>query len=79
MPPPPPNLYAALANLGHELHFTEYLRPQMSLPDQAQARRLPEGVPLLTILHVTHTPEFKPLAIEAFHRAGDDLELSYGR
>ncbi|MEU6849129.1 GntR family transcriptional regulator [Actinacidiphila alni] len=76
-PPPAPDLYTALAGLGHELHFTEYLRPRMPLPDQAQALRLPEGVPLLTILRVTHTPESKPLALEEFHLPGDDLELSY--
>jgi GntR family transcriptional regulator len=76
-PPPAPQLYTALSDLGHELHFTEYLRPRMPLPDQAQALRLPEGVPLLTILRVTHTPEAKPLALEEFHLPGDNLELSY--
>lgn len=76
-PPPAPQLYTALSDLGHELHFTEYLRPWMPLPDQAQALRLPEGVPLLTILRVTHTPEDKPLALEEFHLPGNDLELSY--
>jgi hypothetical protein len=76
-PPPAPQLYAALNDLGHELRFTEYLRPRMPLPDQAQALRLPEGIPLLTILRVTYTLADKPLALEELHLPGDDLELSY--
>uniref|UniRef100_A0AAU3I256 GntR family transcriptional regulator n=1 Tax=Streptomyces sp. NBC_01393 TaxID=2903851 RepID=A0AAU3I256_9ACTN len=76
-PPPAPELYAALADLGHELHFTEYIRTRMPLPDQAQALRLPEGVPLLHIIRVTLTATEKPLALEEFHLPGDDLELSF--
>ncbi|MFE2968608.1 GntR family transcriptional regulator [Streptomyces sp. NPDC059340] len=76
-PPPAPELYAALAELGHELHFTEYIRTRMPLPDQAQALRLPEGVPLLHIIRVTLTAAEKPLALEEFHLPGDDLELSF--
>ncbi|WP_329174649.1 UTRA domain-containing protein [Streptomyces sp. NBC_01477] len=60
-PPPAPRLYAAVADLGHELHFTEYLRPRMPLPDQAQALRLP----VLTILRVTLNEHDKPLALES--------------
>ncbi|MFE2824422.1 GntR family transcriptional regulator [Streptomyces sp. NPDC059271] len=76
-PPPAPELYAALADLGHELHFTEYIRTHMPLPDQAQTLRLPEGVPLLHIIRVTLTAAEKPLALEDFHLPGDDLELSF--
>ncbi|MFE4754472.1 GntR family transcriptional regulator [Streptomyces mirabilis] len=76
-PPPAPELYAALADLGHELHFTEYIRTRMPLPDQAQALRLPEGVPLLHIIRVTLTAAEKPLALEEFRLPGDDLELSF--
>ncbi|WP_405888653.1 GntR family transcriptional regulator [Streptomyces sp. NBC_01136] len=76
-PPPAPELYASLADLGHELHFTEYIRTRMPLPDQAQALRLPEGVPLLHIIRVTFTAAEKPLALEEFHLPGDDLELSF--
>ncbi|SFD78393.1 GntR family transcriptional regulator [Streptomyces aidingensis] len=76
-PPPAPHLYEALAELGHQLHFTEYLRTRMPLPDQAQALRLPEGVPLLHILRVALTDADKPLALEEFQLPGDDLELSY--
>ena len=76
-PPPAPDLYAALAELGHELHFTEHLRTKMPLPDQAKALRLPNGVPLLHILRVTLDNEGKPLALEEFNLPGDDLELTY--
>lgn len=76
-PPPAPELYTALADLGHELHFTEYIRTRMPLPDQAQTLRLPEGVPLLHIIRVTLTAAEKPLALEEFHLPGDDLELSF--
>ncbi|MFF4524190.1 GntR family transcriptional regulator [Streptomyces bluensis] len=76
-PPPAPFLYTALAELGHELHFTEYLRTRMPLPDQAQALRLPDGVPVLHIVRVTLDQSGKPLALEQFHVPGDDLELSY--
>ena len=76
-PPPAPQLYTALADLGHELHFTEYLRPRMPLPDQAATLHLPEGVPILTILRVTLNAQDKPLALEEFQLPGTDLELSY--
>ncbi|MEU1625813.1 GntR family transcriptional regulator [Streptomyces sp. NPDC020096] len=76
-PPPAPHLYEALAELGHELQFTEYLRTRMPLPDQAEALRLPDGVPLIHILRVTSGNEAKPLALEEFQLPGDDLEISY--
>ncbi|MEV7412950.1 GntR family transcriptional regulator [Streptomyces sp. NPDC056956] len=76
-PPPAPHLYTALAELGHELHFTEYIRTRMPLPDQAQALRLPDGVPMFQILRVTLNTDDKPLALEEFHVPGDDLELAY--
>ncbi|MGW1215692.1 GntR family transcriptional regulator [Streptomyces sp. NPDC002499] len=76
-PPPAPELYAALAELGHELNFTEYVRTRMPLPDQAQTLRLPEGVPLLHVIRVTLAEGGKPLALEEFHLPGDDLELSF--
>ncbi|WP_329312192.1 GntR family transcriptional regulator [Streptomyces sp. NBC_01262] len=76
-PPPAPDLYAALAELGHKLRFTEHLRTKMPLPDQAKALRLPNGVPLLHILRVTLGSEGKPLALEEFNLPGDDLELTY--
>lgn len=76
-PPPAPQLYSALSDLGHDLQFTEYLRTRMPLPDEAKALRLPDGVPLLHILRVTLTGEGKPLALEEFQLPGDDLELSY--
>jgi hypothetical protein len=46
-------------------------------PDQAQALRLPEGVPALTILRLTLNQDDKPLALEDFQLPGDDLELAY--
>jgi GntR family transcriptional regulator len=76
-PPPAPHLYTALAELGHDLHFTEHLRTRMPLPDQAHALRLPDGVPILHILRVTLNLEGKPLALEEFQLPGDDLELAY--
>ncbi|MGD1224988.1 GntR family transcriptional regulator [Streptomyces krungchingensis] len=76
-PPPAPELYSSLADLGHELHFTEYIRTRMPLPDQAQALRLAEGVPLIHIIRVTLTAAEKPLALEEFYLPGDDLELSF--
>ncbi|MFE7072162.1 UTRA domain-containing protein [Streptomyces sp. NPDC057620] len=54
-PPPAPHLYNALAKLGHDFHFTEYVHTRMPLPDQAQALRLTDGVPTLNILRVTHS------------------------
>ncbi|MFH8365573.1 UTRA domain-containing protein [Streptomyces sp. NPDC018031] len=76
-PPPAPHLYDALAELGHELHFTEYVRTRMPLPDQAQALRLPDGVPMLHIARVALNEAGKPLALEELRLPGDDLELSY--
>ncbi|WP_413801447.1 GntR family transcriptional regulator [Streptomyces iranensis] len=76
-PPPAPHLYRALTDLGHELHFTEYVRTRMPLPDQAQALRVPEGVPTLQVLRVALNQEGKPLAVQEFHLPGDDLELGF--
>ncbi len=76
-PPPAPDLYTALADLGHELHFTEYVRTRMPLPDQAQALRLADGVPMLHVIRVTLTEADKPLTLEEFHLPGDELELSF--
>ncbi len=76
-PPPAPQLYEALSELGYELNFTEYVRTRMPLPDQALSLRLPEGVPLLHILRVARGDGSKPLALEEFHLPGDDTELMY--
>ena len=76
-PPPAPHLYAALADLGHELRFTEYLNACMPLPDQAKALLLPDGVPLLHIFRVTGSAEGGPLALEEFWLPGEDAELAY--
>jgi GntR family transcriptional regulator len=76
-PPAAPQLYTALAELGHELHFTEYVRTRMPLPDQAQALRLPDGVPMLHILRVTQEGAGRPVALEEFNVPGDDLELRF--
>ncbi|MFT9475831.1 UTRA domain-containing protein [Streptomyces sp. 11-1-2] len=54
----------------------EYVRTRMPLPDQAQALRLADGVPLLHIIRVTLTESDRPLALEEFHLPGDELELS---
>ncbi|WP_432107360.1 GntR family transcriptional regulator [Streptomyces sp. AA1529] len=76
-PPPAPELYEALSALGHELHFTEHVRTRMPLPDQAEALRLPDGVPLLQLLRVTRDSDGRPLALEELHLPGNDLELTY--
>ncbi|MCF4139159.1 UTRA domain-containing protein [Streptomyces sp. Tue 6430] len=78
-PPPAPELYTALADLGHELHFTEYVRTRMPLPDQAQAQalRLADGAPLLHVIRLTLAESDKLLALEDFHLPGDELELSF--
>ncbi|MDO0936378.1 UTRA domain-containing protein [Streptomyces sp. DG2A-72] len=76
-PPPAPELYAALADLGHEPHFTEYVRIRMPLPDQAHALRLADGAPLLHVIRVTLTEADMPLALEEFHLPGNELELSF--
>jgi GntR family transcriptional regulator len=76
-PPPAPALFEALTDLGHELHFTEYIRTRMPLPDEATALRLPEGVPLLHILRVTLNQHDRPLCLEDMRIPGDDLEVSF--
>ena len=76
-PPPAPHLYTALADLGHDLRFTEYLNARMPLPDQTKALRLPDGVPLLHILRATNAAEGGPLVLGEFHLPSDDLKLSY--
>lgn len=76
-PPPAPHLYTALADLGHQLTFTEHIRTRMPLPDQTQALRLPDGVPLLHILRVPQAKTGRPLVLEELHVPGDDLELTF--
>lgn len=76
-PPPAPELYGALAELGHELSFTEYVRTRMPLPDQTEALRLSEGVPLLHVTRVVSSEGAQPLVIEEVQMAGADIELSF--
>ncbi|RLL68901.1 GntR family transcriptional regulator [Streptomyces sp. Z26] len=76
-PPPAPALYGAMEQLGHELHFTEYVRTRMPQPDQSEALRLSDGVPIIHILRVTLDATSTPLALEEFHVPGNDLELTY--
>ncbi|WP_037576674.1 GntR family transcriptional regulator [Phaeacidiphilus oryzae] len=76
-PPPAPALFDALADLGHEIHFTEYIRTRMPLPDEVITLRLAEGVPLLHILRLTLNQDDRPLALEELRMPGDDLEISY--
>lgn len=73
-----PHLYETLSGLGYELHFTEYVRTRMPLPEQVAALRLPEGVPVLVVVRLTLDGAGRPLALEEFHWPGDDLELKYG-
>ena len=76
-PPPAPMLFQALQGLGHELHFTEYVRTRMPLPGEATTLHLAEGVPLLNVLRVTLDQDQRPLALEDVRIPGDDLEISY--
>jgi len=76
-PQPAPELYGALAELGHELSFMEYVRTRMPLPDQAEALHLAEGVPIFQLLRITLSGDGKPLALEETHVPGADLELNY--
>lgn len=55
-----PELCSTLTDVGHELHFTEYVRTRIPLPDQAL--RLTDGVPLVHVTRVTLTEAVKPLA-----------------
>jgi GntR family transcriptional regulator len=76
-PPPAPALFTALESLGHQLHYTEYVRTRMPLPDEATTLRLSEGVPLLHLLRLTLNQHDRPLALEETRIPGDDLELAY--
>ncbi|MFE2433633.1 UTRA domain-containing protein [Streptomyces sp. NPDC059409] len=68
-------LHRARRRPGHKLHFTEYVLTRMPLPDQAQALRLSDGIPLLHVIRVTLAESDKPLILEEVHFPGDELEL----
>lgn len=76
-PPRPPELYAAFEKLGHRLHWTEYVRARMPLPDEAHALKLTPGIPLLYVLRLTLNHDSRPLALEEIRTPGDELEFAY--
>ncbi|WP_329401756.1 hypothetical protein [Streptomyces melanogenes] len=75
--PPASKLYAALADLHHEVHFTEYLRARLPLSDQAKALCPSQRCPGTPPPARDAGRGSKPLALEEFHLPGDELELSY--
>lgn len=76
-PPRVPDLFTAFEKLGHRLHWTEYVRARMPLPDEASALRLTPGIPLLYVLRVTLNQDNRPLALEETRTPGDDQEYAY--
>lgn len=73
----PPQLYRALAGLGHDLRWNERVCSRLPLPDEADALRIKPGVPLLLISRVTLTTDGRPLALTEARLPAADLELSY--
>lgn len=73
----PDELYAALADAGHELAWTEHVRAVAPTPDDTNTLRVPTGAAVLLTRRVTTSTDGRPLALEETRRNAEDTQLTY--
>jgi GntR family transcriptional regulator len=77
---PPADLFTALTNAGHELHWHESTQAEMPTPDEAATLEIPDGVPLLVHTRVTLTPAdtgATPLTLEETRLPADRTTITH--
>lgn len=72
------DLYARFAELGHEITYTrEEVTARMPTLDEVSGLRLPEGVPVLVVLHTGLDQARKPFEVTQFTMRADYSGLDY--
>lgn len=72
------DLYARFSDLGHEITFTrEEVTARMPSPEEVSGLRLPEGVPVLVVLHTGLDQGGKPFEVTEFVMRADYSGLDY--
>ncbi|WP_068326818.1 GntR family transcriptional regulator [Janibacter terrae] len=72
------DLYARFAELGHEITYTrEEVMARMPTLDEANGLRLPEGVPVLVVLHTGLDQDRRPFEVTQFTMRADYSGLDY--
>jgi GntR family transcriptional regulator len=74
---PAGQLYTVLAATGRELHWDEQVTARMPTPDDAQALRIPNGIPLLVTRRITRDQQRHALILEDTRRTAEDTALGY--
>lgn len=73
----PDQLYAALADAGHQLDWTEHVRAVPPTPDDTTTLRVPTRAAVLVTRRLITSRDGRPLALEETRRNGDDTQLTY--
>ena len=73
----PADLYAALADAGYKLTWTETVTARMPSPDDAATLRIPEGTPMLTTRRLTVDTDGRLLALEETRLSAGETQLAY--
>ena len=72
------DLYARFAELGHEITYTrEEVTARMPTLEEADGLRLPEGVPVLVVLHTGLDQDRQPFEVTQFTMRADYSGLDY--
>lgn len=72
------DLYARFSDLGYEITFTrEEVTARMPTPDEAQGLHLPDGVPILVVLHTGLNQHRRPFEVTQFVMRADYSGLDY--
>lgn len=72
------DLYARFSDLGYEITYTrEEVMARMPTPDEANGLRLPDGVPVLVVLHTGLDQDRQPFEVTRFTMRADYSGLDY--
>jgi GntR family transcriptional regulator len=70
------DVYAHFASTMPRLHWREYARARMPLPDEAESLHAVPGTPVIQVTRLTWSKD-NPLLMEEFISLGEALEVAY--
>ncbi|MEU4213061.1 GntR family transcriptional regulator [Streptomyces sp. NPDC026206] len=73
----PEQIYALLAEAGHELFWTETVRARMPQPDERTTLDIPEATPVMHSARITHGDATGPLILEELRTSASRAQLTY--
>lgn len=72
------DLYARFEDIGHQITYTrEEVTARMPTPDEAAGLQLPDGVPVLVVLHTGLNQDRQPFEVTEFTMRADYTGLDY--